>query len=147
MIKPVTVEVLPQLALLFEELSGNQTNIAKMAENFEWMQLNDDYILLGAFLDQKLVGSLMGIICRDLVGECKPFMVIENVIVSGEFRGRGIGKELMLAIEKIGIERGCYYVIFVSGAKRIEAHRFYESLGYRLDEVQGFKKYLIKKDI
>lgn len=141
-IKQISGEMLPDLALLFQELSGNSTNISKMAENFEWMQQNPEYILLGAFSDQALVGSLMGIICRDLVGECKPFMVIENVIVSGECRGRGIGKELMLTIEKMARERECYYIFFVSGAKRKEAHRFYESLGYRLDEVQGFKKFI-----
>ena len=31
---------------------------------------------------------------------------------------------------------------FISDAHRKEAHQFYESLGYKLDEVQGFKKYL-----
>ena len=57
-IKQISGEMLPDLAILFQELSGNTTNISKMTENFEWIQKNEDYILLGAFRDQALVGSL-----------------------------------------------------------------------------------------
>jgi GNAT superfamily N-acetyltransferase len=56
--------------------------------------------------------------------------------------GKGIGKALMKRIEEIGKEMDCHYIIFVSSMKRKESHRFYESLGYDLDMVQGFKKYI-----
>ncbi len=134
---------LPDLSLLFEELSGKKSDIDKMVNNFKWMEKNEDYFVLGAKYNGKLVGSLMGIICHDLVGECRPFMVIENVIVSNKLRGQGIGKELMFEIEKIAKEKNCYYTMFVSGFQRKDAHKFYESLGYKVNEVQGFKKYLI----
>jgi GNAT superfamily N-acetyltransferase len=84
----------------------------------------------------------MGVVCHDLVGECRPFMVIENVIVSRDCRRQDVGTALMQAMEKIARRRKCYYIMFVSKSRRKEAHRFYESLGYRLDAVQGFKKYL-----
>ena len=141
-IKRIESNDLRDLSLLSEELSGKKTDFETMVKNFEWINKNEDYIVLGANCDGKLVGSLMGIICHDLVGECKPFMVIENVIVSGNLRGKGIGKKLMTEIERIGKEKNCYYTMFVSGSQRKEAHKFYESLGYKLDEVQGFKKYL-----
>jgi predicted N-acetyltransferase YhbS len=130
------------LAALLAELAGKPTNKESMLNNFEWMEKNGDYYVLGAKRDQKLAGSIMGIICRDLVGECQPFLVVENVIVSNQFRGQGIGKRLMLEMEKIGRKRDCHYIMFVSGAQRRDAHQFYESLGYKLDVVQGFKKYL-----
>jgi GNAT superfamily N-acetyltransferase len=141
-VKEIDRNDLSDLSILLEELSGMKTDFDKMAHNFEWMTRNRGYIILGAKYDGKLVGSLMGIICHDLVGECKPFIVIENVIVSGEYRGRGIGKWLMEEIERIGRAQNCYYTMFVSGAQRKEAHQFYQSLGYQLDMVQGFKKYL-----
>lgn len=133
---------LPELSRLFEELSGKKTNFDLMVRNFECIQKSEDYVVLGARYGDKLVGSLMGIVCHDLVGECKPFMVIENVIVSDRFRGQGIGKKLMNEIEGIGRGKDCYYMVFVSGAQRKDAHKFYESLGYGLEEVQGFKKFL-----
>ncbi len=44
------------------------------------IESNEDYILLGAKYNNELVGTLMAIICKDLDGACRPFMVIENVV-------------------------------------------------------------------
>jgi GNAT superfamily N-acetyltransferase len=131
------------LAELYQELSGNTTDFNKMKPNLSWIIVNQDYYLIGA-KNQKgeLVGSVMGIMCRDIVGSCRPFMVLENVIVSTKYRGRGIGSQLLKRIENIAQERNCYYIMFVSSYERKVAHKFYESLGYKLDVVQGFKKYL-----
>jgi len=130
------------LSELLEELSGNKTDIAKMTQNFRMMTENKDYILLGAKEDNVLAGSLMGIICHDMAGDCRPFLVIENVIVLKKYRGKGIGKLLMSEIEEIGKKRNCYYSMLVSGKNRIDAHNFYGSIGYEKDFVKGFKKYL-----
>jgi len=64
------------------------------------------------------------------------------VIVENAWRGRGIEARLMEEIEGIGRKRECYYTMFVSGVHRKEAHQFYDAIGYDLDFVQGFKKYL-----
>jgi len=144
-IQPVTADELDELATLYRELAGRNSPLRKMRKSFEWIQSNPDYIVLGARWKGILVGSLMGIICHDLVGECRPFMVLGNVIVSQRHRRRDIGKKLMQEIEKVARRRKCYYRMFVSKGQRKEAHRFYESLGYRLDAVKGFKKYLCRR--
>ncbi len=141
-IQPIKIDDLNVLAKLYGELSGKRMDARKMKRSFQWMQSNPNYIVLGAKSDGKLQGSLMGIVCHDLVGECRPFMVIENVIVSSGCRRQGVGRRLMHAMERIARRRRCYYIMFVSKSRRKEAHRFYESLDYRLDLVQGFKKYL-----
>ena len=133
---------LPDLSQLHEELSDMKSNFSKIEANFALMIRNDYYHLIGAKIDKRLVGSLMGILCLDLVGECRPFMIIENVIVSSDYRNKGIGKALLNEIEMIAKKLNCYYIFFVSGDNRKEAHRFYESLGYNNDKVKGFKKYL-----
>jgi hypothetical protein len=94
-IQPVTVDELDELARLYRELAGTDTPVRKMKKSFKWMQSNPYYIVLGARWKGILVGSLMGIICHDLVGECRPFMVPENVIVSQHYRRRDIGNRLM----------------------------------------------------
>jgi GNAT superfamily N-acetyltransferase len=141
-IRALKEEDLHCLSVLLEELSDEQSDLEKMKHNFISMNNDPAYILLGAFSGDILTGSLMGIVCHDLVGACRPFMVIENVIVAGEYRGKGIGRKLLNAIEEAGRTRNCYYTMFVSGMKRKDAHAFYESAGYDLDMVQGFKKYL-----
>ncbi len=133
---------LPRLAVLLEQLSEEKSDPVQMIESYRRIAGDGNYILLGAFVDGALAGSLMGIVCQDLVGSCRPFMVIENVIVAEEFRGKGIGKILIETIEKEGRARNCSYTMFVSGIKRTGAHAFYESAGYAPDMVRGFKKYL-----
>lgn len=134
---------LGQLALLYEELTGIKTNMVLMEKMYKKIADNTDYILIGAKdEEQRLVGSVMGIVCTDIVGECQPFMVLENVIVSEKSRRRGTGRQLVKYIENCARERNCYYIMLVSLLKRKDAHAFYESLGYNLGVVQGFKKYL-----
>ena len=133
---------LESLAQLYEELIDERTDLSKMKENFKLMEVNPNYVVLIAKEDNSVVGSVMGIICLDLVGKCRPFMVIENVVVKSAYRGRGIGARLMEKIEEIGRKRKYYYTMFVSGGHRKKAHQFYKAVGYDLDLVQGFKKYL-----
>lgn len=142
-IKPISREDLPALSRLYEELMGIPTDETRMNDVFEAAEALGNYHVLGAFHEGKLAGSVMGIVCLDLVGSCKPFMVIENVIVSDHIRRQGIGKKLMAEIEKIAVDRGCAYIILVSGEKRKEAHVFYEKLGYREEQVEGYRKHLV----
>ena len=65
---------------------------------------------------------------------------IHLLAVDKKFRNRGVGKQLMKKIEEIAKKMGCKNIQFVSSAHRKGAHKFYESLGYKLDEVQGFRK-------
>jgi ribosomal protein S18 acetylase RimI-like enzyme len=84
----------------------------------------------------------MGVLCEELYGECKPFMVVEDVVVDRNRRRTGVGSALMRELERCAVERGCDYIIFVTESEREEAQRFYESLGYPIDSHKGFKKRL-----
>lgn len=134
---------LNELSLLFKELSGRDSNLIEMEKQFNIIIDNNNYVHLCAIYNNKVIGTVMGIICHDLVGECKPFMVLENVIVSLDFRNNGVGKLLLHEIENIAHNINCHYIIFVSDMDRINAHKFYESIGYDLNVVQGFKKFLL----
>ncbi|MBY9081413.1 GNAT family N-acetyltransferase [Paenibacillus sp. HN-1] len=141
-IRDISKEDLPGLGRLYEELMGTSTDDVKLRTSFEAIERTGSYILLGAFEQNVLAGSLMGIVCQDLVGSCRPFMVIENVIVSESFRRRGIARALMLEIEQAAVRRDCSYIIVVSGGQRSEAHRLYEQLGYGDEQVRGFRKHI-----
>jgi len=77
-----------------------------------------------------------------MLGDCKPFMFIESVIVSTKYRGKGIGRKLIEEIELQAKRRDCYLIQFVSSGYRKEAHKFYEAVGYKLGFVEGFRKIL-----
>jgi GNAT superfamily N-acetyltransferase len=142
LVEPVALDELSDVARLYEELAGRPTDLGKMEQSFSWMQSNPDYVVLGAKLSGIMAGTLLGIVCRDILGDCRSFMVVENVVVSSSQRRQGVGKALMEKIEEIATERNCLYIMFVSSSARTDAHQFYESIGYQSDFVQGFKKYL-----
>jgi GNAT superfamily N-acetyltransferase len=143
-INTIGVSNLAQYAALCDELYGRTINNRdKLEQVVKEMATNSDYILVGAFdADEQLLGSVMGILCMDTVGECRPFMVMENLIVSEGSQRQGVGKQLVGYIEERARERNCYFVMFTSLAKRGEAHKFYEAMGYPKNVTQGFKKYL-----
>jgi GNAT superfamily N-acetyltransferase len=56
---------------------------------------------------------------------------IGGLVVASPFRGRGIGRLLMLAAEEWARSKGCAVVRLRSNVVRVGAHRFYGALGYR----------------
>lgn len=129
------------LSQLYEDLIGRKTDYEKLEAVFAKINSDEYYHIIGAFRGNELVGSVMGILCHDIVGDCRPFMVIENVVVSSDVRRQGVGAKLMQHIEIIAKEKDCYYMIFVSGGQRKEAHAFYEKLGFKDEQVEGYRKH------
>ena len=121
---------------------GLYSNIAKMNENYELIKNSSSYIVLCAKDGDKIIASIIGIINIDFKGECKPFMVVENVIVAEEYRRMGIGNKLMAQIENIAIKNKCSFMMLITGAQRTWAQKFYESFGFKGDVVRGYKKFV-----
>jgi len=138
----LTEDDLPCLAELYREFWGEGSSLELMRVTFRRLATNPNYIFLIAKIDGYVAGSVMGIVCDELYGECKPFMLVEDVIVGKDFRRKGIGTVLMRRLEDHAAERKCNYIIFVTERERTEAHQFYKSLGYELDAYKGFKKRL-----
>jgi predicted GNAT family acetyltransferase len=84
----------------------------------------------------------MGVVCHELFGNCLPFMVVENVVVLNNYRRMGIAALLMQKLEEQAIAAQCTTILFVSSAHRTGAHKLYESLGYGVDKVNGYRKRL-----
>ncbi len=133
---------LVSLAVLYQQFWGEVSSPEKIRTTFQRLKRNPNYILLVADQQNNLVGSVMGIICEELYGDCKPFMVVEDVIVDKRQRRLGIASSLMKELERCASENNCNYIIFVTESERTEAHRFYESIGYKSDAYKGFKKLL-----
>ena len=141
LVRKVEKADLPQLAVLYEQLMDAPTDLPLLEENFSALQSEGRSVVLGAFEEEKLIGTVYVIICRDLVETCRPFAVIENVVVDEALRGRGAGRLLMQAAEDAAKDFGCTYMMLVSGEKRKAAHKLYESMGFD-EPVRGFRKYL-----
>lgn len=129
------------MSILYQQFWNELSDINKMREQFSKMEDSETHILLSAIEDNKLVGSVMGIICEELYGECKPFLLVENMIVDKNCRRKGAGKALLTELEKVAKQKNCTQMILVTESERSDACGFYEAYGFQLNN-KGYKKKL-----
>jgi len=55
---------------------------------------------------------------------------VTALVVDEAARGQGIGRALVAAAETLLAERGCVLIEVTSNKTRVDAHAFYESIGY-----------------
>lgn len=60
----------------------------------------------------------------------RPFGFMEDVFVSEEFRGKGLGTELVNKMVELAKEKNCYKVVGCSRYGREKVHALYEKLGW-----------------
>ena len=56
--------------------------------------------------------------------------LIDGVVVAPVRRGQGYGRLMLKEAMRMARESGCYKLALSSNRKRVDAHRFYESLGF-----------------
>jgi len=145
-IDQIKIKDLSGLKELYEDSFGGVTNYEKMVKTFNKIKDDSNHIILVAKEDDKIVGSVLGVICSELIGECTPFMVLEDVAVLKIYRRKGIARQLLQKIEEHAKSKKCNMILFVSSIHREGAHKLYESLGYGVDKVNGYRKRLMKME-
>ena len=89
-------------------------------------------------VDDDVVGSIYLNVIPNLTRGLRPYAVIENVILRGELRGRGLGKELMSAALELAQAADCYKVMLLTGSSNPDTHAFYRACGFDGDAKQGY---------
>jgi len=85
-----------------------------------------------------IAGSFQLTFVPDMQPDGRDVAIVENVIVDGAARGRGIGSAMMRWAVDEARRHGCSQVKLTSNRARADAHRFYERLGFEPTHV-GFK--------
>lgn len=86
-----------------------------------------------------LVGTLHLTRMPSLMRRGRPRANVEAVRVASSERGQGLGARLMAWADEQAKDWGCALVQLTSSNARLDAHRFYERLGYAPSHI-GFKK-------
>ena len=58
---------------------------------------------------------------------------ITALVVTSQFKGRGIGKRLVAEAEAFAWKNRCARIEITTGEHRADAHAFYEAVGYKQD--------------
>ncbi len=111
------------------EMAGG-SDLAEYFAAFDAIDIDANNELLVAVNTDRIVGTLQITYTRGLSRRGAWRATLEGVRVAAERRGRGIGKALVIEAIERARARGCRVVQLTSDLSRVEARRFYESLGF-----------------
>ncbi len=100
-----------------------------------------DHAVFVAEHEGAVVGSFILSILPGLTGRGAVHAELRSVQVRAELRSLGIGARMVAHAEAEARRRGASVIELTSNLKRLDAHRFYERLGYAKSHA-GFKKRL-----
>jgi ribosomal protein S18 acetylase RimI-like enzyme len=97
---------------------------------------NDDVFLVAALDGEKIVGMGTVYVIQKLDNKAA---FIEDVIVSEQYRGQGLGEKIMRALLELAKENGVRTVNLTSRPSRVAANALYQKLGFQLRETNTYK--------
>ncbi|MBI9014766.1 MAG: GNAT family N-acetyltransferase [Clostridiales bacterium] len=106
----------------------------------EWIEFiekfiaDENYNLLVAVEDGKVVSSLTIVIIRNLTHNLRPYSVMENVVTHIDYRKRGYSSKLMEHASKIARSYNCYKIMLMTGSKRESTLNFYRKNGFTIGD-------------
>ena len=140
-IRDIKENDLLQISKLYYQFWEDISDVDKMKEQLQLIKEENNHIILVCEDDGKIIASVMGIVCRELYGDCRPFLVVENMIVDKELQHQSIGTQLLTELEIKAKERNCTQMILVTEKDRKDACAFYEKFGFS-QNTTGYKKKL-----
>ncbi|GAA3728542.1 GNAT superfamily N-acetyltransferase [Spinactinospora alkalitolerans] len=105
------------------------------------IETDPDRSVLVAERRGQIIGTLDLIVVANLTHDAQPWAVIDNVVVDGLCRRRGVGRALMDDALDRASRAGCYKVELLSHENRHGAHDFYRSMGFE-NSAEGFRRFV-----
>ena len=126
-------EDVPELHRIYRQLEspGGGATLERLTASFDSVRAVAGYEVWVATREERIVGTFALLIIPTLGDRCAPAGVVEDVVVDAAERGHGIGRRMIeFALERCR-EAGCYKLALSTNLRRKEAHRFYQSLGFK----------------
>ena len=124
---------LPAVLTLYAQLDFNNGSVLSeqaAQQIFAEFARYPSYRLFVASEGSVVVGSYALLVMHNLAHGGAPSAVVEDVVVSSDQQGRGIGRQLMTHAKDQARAAACYKLALSSNRQRHAAHAFYESLGF-----------------
>jgi ribosomal protein S18 acetylase RimI-like enzyme len=131
---PAIVKLLADDAIGARRESADTTGTAPAAEYrlaFNAIDANPDELLVVGCVDNEVLATLQLTLLHHLSHRGAIRAQIESVRVASASRGQGMGHQLVQWALARARERGARLVQLSTDKTRVDAHRFYESLGFR----------------
>ncbi len=105
------------------------------------LDADPNQLMIVALLDSETVGTLQLTFIPGIAALGTKRCLVEAVHIAPAHRNKGLGTQMIEWAIAQARERGCGMVQLTSNKMRLDAHRFYERLGF-LKSHEGFKYYL-----
>ncbi|MFJ9612693.1 GNAT family N-acetyltransferase [Streptomyces noursei] len=145
-IRRATEADLPAIvAMLADDTLGasreSPDDLAPYRTAFATLDADPKQHLVVAERDGRVIGTLQLTVIPGLSRRGATRTIIEAVRIHADERGSGLGTELVEWAVAESRRLGCQLVQLTSDATRLDAHRFYERLGFEASHL-GFKRQL-----
>ncbi|MFI2210423.1 GNAT family N-acetyltransferase [Streptomyces sp. NPDC020141] len=142
-IRPAAADDIPAIvAMLADDPLGAERespgDLTPYSAAFERLADDPHQLLTVAVRGSRVVGTLQLTLVPGLSRRGATRSLIEGVRVHSDERGSGLGTLLIEWAVEESRRRNCQLVQLTSDASRVDAHRFYERLGFEASHI-GFK--------
>lgn len=127
LIRAAELKDTPSLQKLFLQL-GYETESKSLEQRIS--ESHSNMTVLVAELEQKVCGVLVVNFIRP-IHEDGLWALISALVVDEASRGLRIGQQLLVASERVALDKGCTKIELSSSERRVRAHSFYESNGFK----------------
>lgn len=141
LIRDATKDDAVALANLMNEL-GYPTSLEEMEIRFKNIYDHPDYKTLVACANNQIVG-MAGVVQNYFFEQNGKYVRIVAFVISNSYRNKGIGKQLLQAVEVWAKKTGATSIFLNCGNRdeRKHAHKFYQDNGYQIKS-SGYVKRL-----
>jgi GNAT superfamily N-acetyltransferase len=143
--RPATIDDVPDIVrMLADDLLGRDREKLEdpLPESylraFAEIDKDPNNELIVAEMGGEVVGTLQLTYTPSLSHRGTRRCTVESVRVDAKYRGKGIGREMMLWAIDRAREKGCSSMQLTTHNDRVDAHRFYQNLGFTVSH-QGMK--------
>lgn len=133
-IREAVFEDISGILQLYKQTSmdhGRILTIEQAQSIFNKMKTYPNYQAYVAEVNGEIVGTFTLAIMDNLGNIGLPSGIIEDVVVLETLQNKGIGKKMMAYAVSLCRDNGCYKVMLSSNLNRNDAHKFYESFGFK----------------
>ena len=145
MIRNIKIEDAEAVQRICEVSLGYSVSIEKVMRQIQKLSVDVNHHYIYVYEDERLQ-TVVGFVHAEVYESFYSFagLNILGLAVLPEFQGKGIGKELMCHIELNGKNNSIEFIRLNSADYRVEAHKFYENIGYVCDKTQ--KRFIKRLD-
>lgn len=137
MIREINISDAQEIQKICKIALGYDVDISTVKNQINKLLCDNKHHIIAVYEDdniQKAIGFVHAQVYESVYSDTG--LNILGLAVDPKFQGNGVGKKLMYYIEKYALDNNMAFIRLNSANYRLEAHKFYENIGYTSDKLQ-----------